>query len=52
MICAVAAATLAAAVASLFTLRLGRLILCRLLFKLARAVTAMAEAILDGDERR
>jgi hypothetical protein len=42
----------AAAVASLFTLHLPRLILCRLLFKVARAVTAMAEAILDGEERR
>jgi hypothetical protein len=46
MICAVAAATLAAAVASLFTLRLPRLIPC-LLFRVARAVTAAAVAILD-----
>jgi hypothetical protein len=30
----------AALVASLFTLRLPRLVLCRLLFKVARAVTA------------
>jgi hypothetical protein len=52
MICAVAAATLAAAVTSLFTLRWGHLILCRLLFKVTRAVTAMAEAILDGDKGR
>jgi hypothetical protein len=47
MICAVAAATLAAAVASLFTLRLPRLIPCRMLFRVARAVTAAAVAILD-----
>jgi hypothetical protein len=42
----------AALVASLFTLRLPRLVLCRLLFKVARAVTGMAEAILDGDKPR
>ena len=42
----------AAAVASLFTLRLGRLILCRLLFKIARAAVATASAIMNFDQRR
>jgi hypothetical protein len=42
----------AALVASLITLRLPRLILCRLLFKIAWAATAAAEAILDGDKGR
>jgi hypothetical protein len=51
MICAVATATLAAAVASLFTLRLPRLILCRMLFKVARAAIAAANAIMKADRR-
>jgi hypothetical protein len=51
MICAASATTLAAAVASLFTLRLGRLILCRLLFKLARVAMATANAIMKADGR-
>jgi hypothetical protein len=42
----------AALVASLFTLRLGRLILCRLLFKLARMVIAAANAIMSLDRQR
>jgi hypothetical protein len=41
----------AALVASLFTLRLGRLILCRLLFKLARMAVATANAIMEADGR-
>jgi hypothetical protein len=51
MICAGATATLAAAVASLFTLRLPRLILCRLLFKLARVAVAAANAMMKTDGR-
>jgi hypothetical protein len=41
----------AALVAALLTLRLSRIILCRLLFKVARGVTAMAEAIMSLDRR-
>jgi hypothetical protein len=41
----------AALVASLFTLRLGRLILCRLLFKLARGAMAAANAMMKADGR-
>jgi|HubBroStandDraft_6_1064221.scaffolds.fasta_scaffold1143886_1 hypothetical protein len=41
----------AAFVASLFTLRLGRLILCRLLFKIARVAMAAANAMMKADGR-
>jgi hypothetical protein len=41
----------AAFVASLFTLRVGRLILCRLLFKLARMAVAAANTIMEADGR-
>jgi hypothetical protein len=33
-------------------MRLGRLLLCRALFKVARAAMAAAEALLDGDAGR
>jgi hypothetical protein len=42
----------AASVASMFTLRLGRMILCRLLFKLARAAMAAANAVMKFDAQR
>jgi hypothetical protein len=41
----------AALVASLFTLRLGGLVLCRLLFKLARVAVAAANTIMKADGR-
>jgi hypothetical protein len=41
----------AALVASLFGLSLGRLILCRLLFKLARVAVGAANAIMNFDRR-
>jgi hypothetical protein len=41
----------AALAASLFTLRLGRLILFRLLFKLARVAMAAANAMMYADGR-
>jgi hypothetical protein len=42
----------AALVASLLTLRLPRLVACRLLFRVARWAVAAAESILDDDRRR
>jgi hypothetical protein len=41
----------AALVASLFSLSLGRLILCRLLFKLARVAVGAANALMNFDRR-
>jgi hypothetical protein len=42
----------AAIVASMFTLSLGRLILARLLFKLARVSVKVATALMRMDRRR
>jgi hypothetical protein len=48
----VLAAIGAALVATVLTLRLPRPLLCRLLFKVARAAVAAAGAILEDDRRR